>query len=326
MIETLDRAGVPLLAFSGGEPLARGDLVELIGYARDRGIYVALASNGTLITAAKARELRDAGIRFIQISLDGGSAASHDRLRGMAGAFDRALQGIRNCVEAGFFINVATVATHDNYREIPKIMDLCEELGVNWLMVYNFVPTGRGRGLAEQDLTPQQREALLKWLWERQRNGSSVSILSTAPQFARLALQAEAEADDRFYPTHFANPRLPGKLGRLAEFIGGCGAGRFYVALRPNGDIEPCVFLPLTIGNIRRDDFAELWRHSPVLNALRNKDMLAAACGQCEYRYYCGGCRARAYAYTGDCLAPDPGCVCSAFHFQVQRTSEVRCT
>jgi radical SAM protein with 4Fe4S-binding SPASM domain len=312
VIDELDRVGIPLLALSGGEPLVREDLLELVGYARDRGFYVALATNGTLITKSKARELREAGIQFVQISLDGASATTHDRFRGIDGVFERTIQGIENCVEEGFFVNIAATATRDNYREIPKIIDLCEERGVTWFMVYNFVPTGRGALIADHDLTPEEREALLNLLWERSRDSTTVEVLSMAPQFARVALEAEIGKDTKVYPTHFSNSELPGKLANLAEFIGGCVCGRFYAALRPNGDIEPCVFFPLAIGNILQDDFTELWRSNPVLNDLRNKDKLGATCGQCDYRYYCGGCRARAYAYTGDYLAADPGCVRNA--------------
>ena len=110
-------------------------------------------------------------------------------------------------------------------------------------------------------------------------------------------------------PTHFYSAHLSGKLESLAEFIGGCGSGRFYMAMRPNGNLEPCVFFPLTIGNIREDDFEEIWRNNKVLNELRNKDLLKGKCGNCTYRYHCGGCRARAYGYFGDYLAPDPGCI-----------------
>jgi radical SAM protein with 4Fe4S-binding SPASM domain len=309
VIDELHQAGVPLLALSGGEPLVREDLFELVRYAHEKGFYVALASNGTLITRNIARELKNAGIRFIQISLDGASAATHDRFRGVDGVFQRTIQGIRNCVEQGFFVNVATVAHRHNYREIPGIIDLCEEYGVNWFMVYNFVPTGRGASMVHHDLTPGERETLLKSLWERTRKGSSVEVLSMAPQFVRVALQAEMGEDRKIFPMHFANPELPGRLANLAEFIGGCVCGRLYAALRPNGDIEPCVFFPLAIGNILQDSFVDLWRSNPVLNDLRNKDLLGGSCGQCEYRYHCGGCRARAYAYTGNYLAPDPGCV-----------------
>ena len=154
---------------------------------------------------------------------------------------------------------------------------------------------------------PEEREELLKLLWNESKK-ASIEILSTAPQFARVALQEEMGQDSLTMPTHFYNPKLQGQLVNLAEFIGGCGAGRFYVAMEPNGDLQPCVFFPVKIGNILEDDFEELWRKNKLLEELRNKDLIKK-CGECEYRYYCGGCRARAYGYFGDHLMPDPGCI-----------------
>lgn len=309
VIDQLDRASVPVIAFSGGEPLVRKDIFELTKYAHDKGIYVAVATNGTLITKEKAREMKEAGIQYTQISLDAASSEIHDEFRGVEGMFDKTVQGIKNCVEEGFFVNVATTATSDNYEEIPKIIDLCEELNVDWFMLYNFVPTGRGEFIRENDLTPEEREDVLKRLWERLKSGSSVNVLSTAPQFARVALQAELGEDKKIVPTHFSNPSFSGKLVNLAEFIGGCGCGRFYCAIRPNGNIEPCVFFPLTVGNIKEDKFETLWRKNDIFKELRNKEILEDACGDCEYRHYCGGCRARAYGYTRNYLSGDPGCI-----------------
>jgi len=268
-----------------------------------------MATNATLITKEKAREMKKAGVEFVQISLDGADAKTHDEFRGIKGVFNKTIEGIKNCVNEGFFVNIATTATKYNYKEIPKIIDLCEELGVNWFMAYNFVPTGRGTFIAENDLSPDEREELLKMLWNRLKSGGKVNVLSTAPQFARVALQAELGKDEKIVPTHFYSLRLKDRLVNLAEFIGGCGCGRFYCAIRPNGDIEPCVFFPLKLGNIREDDFEELWKNNRILNELRDKDELEGNCGECEYRYYCGGCRARAYGYTKDYLAADPGCI-----------------
>ena len=133
-------------------------------------------------------------------------------------------------------------------------------------------------------------------------------MLSTAPQFSRVALQMEVSNDEKLIPTHFYNPKLSDKLINLAEFIGGCGCGRFYCAIRPNGDVDPCVFFPYTVGNIINENFEDIWNNN-VLKELRNKDILKNNCGKCDYRYYCGGCRARAYSYTGDYLDSDPGCI-----------------
>lgn len=321
VIDKLDRASVPIIAFSGGEPLVRKDILELAKYAYDKGIYVAIATNGTLITEEKAREMKESGIRFTQISLDGASADTHDSFRGINGVYEKTIQGIKNCVNEGFFVNIAATATKYNYEEIPKIMDLCEELGVNWFMLYNFVPTGRGAFISENDLTPPQREQLLNDLWQRLKEGGKVNMLSTAPQFARVALESEVGKNEKIVPTHFYNPSLSGKLVNLAEFIGGCGCGRFYCAVRPNGDIEPCVFFPLTVGNIKEDDFEDLWKNNVIFKELRNKDILEGNCGKCDYRYYCGGCRARAYGYTGNYLASDPGCITNK-EFLVEYDSE----
>jgi len=309
VIDKLDHASVPIIAFSGGEPLVRSDIFELAKYALEKGIYVAIATNGTLISKEKAQEMKQAGIRFVQISLDGASAETHNDFRGVNGAFEKTIQGIKICIEEGFFVNIATTITKYNYMEILKIIDLCKNLGVNWFMAYNFVPTGRGIFIVENDLSPMEREQVLKDLWRRLKDDKKINVLSTAPQFARVALESEIGENEKIVPTHFANPSLTGKLVNLAEFIGGCGCGRVYCAIRPNGDIEPCVFFPLKVGNIKEDDFENLWRNNIVLKNLRNKDILRGNCGQCTYRYYCGGCRARAYGYTGDYLASDPGCI-----------------
>jgi len=307
-IDVFDRAGVTILAFSGGEPLVRPDIMELARYAADKGMYIAMATNGILITKEKAKEMKKAGVQFVQISLDGLDAKTHDAFRGINGAFEKTIKGIKNSVAEGFFVEISTTVTKYNYKQIPDIIDFGEKLGANWLMAYNFVPTGRGEEILETDLTPDEREETLKMLWNELKKGRKINVLSTAPQFARVALQREKEEEEKIIPTHFYNPKLTDQLVDLAEFIGGCGAGRFYMAMRANGDLQPCVFFPLKVGNILKDDFEELWKHNKVLQELRDKDILHG-CNTCDYRYYCGGCRARAYAYTGDYLAPDPGCI-----------------
>jgi radical SAM protein with 4Fe4S-binding SPASM domain len=301
-IDKFDRLGVTILAFSGGEPLVRRDIFRLTSYAASKGIYVAMATNATLITKEMARKMKENGVSYVQISLDG-KKETHETLRGIEGCYEKTIAGIRNCVKEGLFVNVSMTVTRYNYGDVPEVLDLCEELGVNWFMHYNFIPTGRGAYIIEADITPDQREKLLRMLYERNRD-SRISILSTAPQFARIALQCGTG----FIPTHFYNVEAGERLRQLAEFIGGCGAGRFYMAMKANGDIQPCVFFPLRVGNIREVDLEDLWLHNHVFEDLRSKDILEG-CGDCSYRYYCGGCRARAYTYFGDYLKPDPGCI-----------------
>lgn len=307
-IDEFARAGVTIIAFSGGEPLVRDDIFDLTSHAAARGMYVAMATNGTLISDATAKKMKQHGVEFLQISLDGVNAETHDAFRGVQGAFHRTVRGIKNAVARDFFVEISTTVTSHNYRELPDIIDFSEHLGADWFMAYNFVPTGRGSHIAETDLSPRQREDMLHMLWEELKKDRDINVLSTAPQFARVALQQEGDAEERTVPTHFYNPILGGQLAGLAEFIGGCGAGRFYMAMKANGDLQPCVFFPLKVGNIREDDFEAVWKHNEVLQQLRDKNQLQA-CGDCEYRYYCGGCRARAYGYLGDYLAADPGCI-----------------
>ncbi len=304
-IDKFDRLGVTIISFSGGEPLVRKDIFELTSYAAEKGIYVAIATNGTLISEEMAKKMKESGVGYVQISLDG-TKETHEAFRGIKGCYDRTIEGIKNAVKYGFFVNVSMTVTHYNYEEVKDVVRVCEELGVDWFMHYNFIPVGRGKEIVEADITPEQREELLKYLYQKNKS-SNVSLLSTAPQFARVALQCEAG----FVPTHFYNIYAGERLRQLAEFIGGCGAGRFYMSMRANGDIQPCVFFPLKVGNIRElsaKDLENLWIKNRVFRELRNKDLIEG-CRNCNYRYYCGGCRARAYNYFGDYLKPDPGCI-----------------
>lgn len=329
-IDILADAGVLILAFSGGEPTMRPDILQLIEHSSSRGMYTAMATNAIVFSSRKkVQEFKKAGLQFAQISLDGLNPETHDQFRGVQGCFEKTVQGIKNCIAEGLFVEMAATATRFNYKEIPGMIDFAEKLGVNWFMLYNFVPTGRGVEIMKSDLTPDEREDVLKLCWNKMKV-AHVDVLSTAPQFARIAQEIEAkpiltgdagliasgaqsQSEDYVVPTHFYNPKLSGQLKRLADFIGGCGAGRFYLSLEPNGDIYPCVFFPhdkaMKVGNLFKDDFEKIWRSSKLFWKIRDKDKLKESCGSCYYRYTCGGCRARAYNYFNDVLAPDPGCI-----------------
>lgn len=308
-IDEFAAAGVVALAFSGGEPLARKDFFEVARYAADKGFYVSVASNGTLITKRVAQKMKEAGIQYVEISLDG-FEKTHDEFRGIQGAWKRAVEGIKSCVETGLYTCVATTATHYNLNEIPKLAEFIEkDLHVKRFIVFNFVPVSRGKEIADQDLTPKEREELLDFLYSKLVDKSSkLEVLSTAPQYAVTSYKF---AFGPTVATHFVNKEvmeaLRGKTRSLVEFIGDCGAGRLYCGMEPNGDIEPCVFIPIKVGNIREQSLVNIWRNSPVLKEIRNRDLFKG-CGECEYKYICGGCRARAYAYFKDLKGPDPGC------------------
>lgn len=312
-IDKLSRLGVASIAFSGGEPTVHPGIIDLIKHASEDGMYVSMATNGfKTAKIERAKEFADAGLEFVQISLDGLNPETHDNFRGVPNSWNRAVQSIKNFLELGVFVEVSTTVTQENYEEIHGMIDFMRELGVEWFMLYNFIPTGSGSEVRDLDLTPKQRNELLKLIYEENGKGD-MQILSTAPQFADVAVSMEN--DSNLVPTHFFNPEYTNPaMKELADFVGGCGAGRFYMSVEPNGDMFPCVFFPhddiLKLGNIKDDDLEDIWVNSELLLQLRDKDLLASHCGVCESRYICGGCRARAYTYNdGDYLGPDPGCL-----------------
>ncbi|MEM1766534.1 MAG: radical SAM protein [Candidatus Bathyarchaeia archaeon] len=310
VVNQLADFGVVALAFSGGEPLVRKDFFKVAKHAIDSGLYVSLATNGTLINKQIARELKKIGLNYVEISVDGSIPEVHDEFRGINGAFERALKGLKNCIEEGLCASIAVTATKYNLKEVPAILKLAEEVGAKRFALFNFIPVGRGSELIEQDLSPEEREELLLFLLNKLLSGSKLTILATAPQLARVAIMSQKECSEIFMPmAHMQTTKVSSKAVALADFIGGCGAGRLYCSISPEGEVQPCVFLPIKVGNLREEKFSEVWLNSEVFNILRDRENLKGACGRCRYKHVCGGCRARAYAYRGDLLASDPGCI-----------------
>ncbi|MGZ4850777.1 MAG: radical SAM protein [Candidatus Bathyarchaeia archaeon] len=313
VIDQIADAGVTALAFSGGEPLTRSDFFEVAKYAANRGLYVSVATNGTLLTKETVQKLKAAKVNYLGISIDGACAKTHDEFRGVPGAFDKAVAGLKNCIEADLCVCIATTATKNNLEEMPAIIDLAEELGAERFTNFNFVPAGRGKAHYEQDPSPEEREKLMRYLLARMSKGCKTTILTTAPQLARVGIQCqgtEGTGDVTMSMAHMQTVRVTKKAVPLADFIGGCGAGRLYCSLSPQGDVHPCVFLPVNVGNLKTQKFQDIWLNAPLFNAFRNRANLKGACGKCDYKFICGGCRARSAAYhNGDMLNSDPGCI-----------------
>jgi radical SAM protein with 4Fe4S-binding SPASM domain len=266
-----------------------------------------LATNATLATAQVAKRLKKLDCAFVQVSLDGANPETHDRFRGIK-CFERTVGGMKNLVDAGTPVGVATTVTKRNLSEVPSIVDRAEELGAMLFMNYNnFIPTGRGAAIKEEDLTPREREELLTWMMQ-QIGKRKLNLLSTASQYGRICASTGVLSLTHF-DTFGQDPEVPKSAQFLSEFVGGCGTSRLYCALEPNGDIEPCVFIPIILGNIICDDFLDIWHNHPLLNAIRNRSNFKGHCGVCEHRNICGGCRARAYGYFGDLTESDPGCI-----------------
>ncbi len=306
VIEELDELGVASIALSGGEPTIHPDYLVVVKAAAKRGMYVATATNGWKF--AEFDELKkavDAGLRYVEVSVDSVDMKKHDRFRGVDGSWARAIKTLENAVKINLSHAMAVTITKHNIDEVDDILDLAESIGVKRVVFFNFIPVGRGMDIANMDLNPIEREYFMRYIYKEMKR-RKMEIYTTAPQYGRVTLQMSHGGEAA--PTHFV---VRGDIvtASIAEFIGGCGAGRIYVALQPDGTITPCVFMPIPIGNIRQRTFREIWYESSILKYLRNREQLKGFCRKCLYRNVCGGCRARAYAYFEDLLAPDPGCI-----------------
>ncbi|NPA96058.1 MAG: radical SAM protein [Crenarchaeota archaeon] len=306
VIEELDAAGVPAVALSGGEPTIHPDYLYIIKAAAKKGMYTAVATNGwRFADIDELRKAKEAGLRYVEISLDSANPRKHDEFRGVEGAWNRAVKALENAVKLGLSHAMAITLTRMNVDEIDDLLDLAESIGVKRVVFFNFVPTGRAVDIVHTDLDPVTREKVMRRLY-REMQRRKMEIVTTAPQFGRVVIQMSG--GKAAAPTHFVARGDPATTA-LAEFVGGCGAGRIYAAIQPDGTVAPCVFMPIPRGSLREKSFWEIWSSDPLMNALRDKNNLKGFCGRCPYRFVCGGCRARAYGYFRDPLAPDPGCI-----------------
>ena len=322
VVDQLADEDVFSIAFSGGEPLMDQDLWKVLEHTHERNLYASIATNGTLITKEVAQRMADCGINYVEISLDSTKPKTHDEFRGVPGFWEKAVKGIENAVaQEGFEVGIASTITQINIEELENLIQLAKNLGADKFYAFNFIPTGRGKKMWDLDLTPQQREQMLNVLYQHYMMGDIV-CMTTCPQYARVCMM---NSEDQLAPTsHYTT--LKGKKAKtLAEFIGGCGVGRAYCAIQPDGIVTPCVFMPLPVGDLKKEKFIDIWNHSPILAEIRVRDDLKGHCGQCESRSVCGGCRARAYAYFGDYKAPDPGCINNEeAYFQLKESLRMR--
>jgi heme b synthase len=283
---------------TGGDPLLRPDTLDIAHYATNKGLRVVLSTNGTNITADNAQKMRNSGISRISVSLDGATAESHDRFREVTGAFKGALQGIELAKEAGLEIQINTTITKQNLAEIEQIQELAVRLGAASHHIFLLVPTGRGKDLVEQALTAEEYERTLNWFYE-QREKVALHLKATcAPHYYRI-LRQRAQKEGK--------PVNPDTFG-MDALTKGCLGGQSFAFVSHIGKVQICGYLEVKAGNIRENSFQHIWHHSPLFNAIRKVDNYHGRCGVCEYRRVCGGCRARAYAFSGDYLGEEPLC------------------
>lgn len=281
-------AGFKIMIFSGGEPLMRPDIYELISHARQLGLRPVLGTNGTLIDADTARRLKTAGLACAGISLDSRDTEKHDHFRGYTGAWEETMRGMAACREAGLAFQIHTTVMNWNESEITAITDRAVELGAVAHHIFFLVPTGRGKDIEDTSLKTAEYESLLTRILAKQASVPIELKPTCAPQFMRIARQQ----------------------GIPMRFSKGCLAGTSYCVILPNGDVHPCPYLPLKAGNVRQIPFDGIWRDSALLADFRHQP-LKGGCGRCGFGDICGGCRARAYYYSdGDYLAEEPWCSC----------------
>jgi len=275
----------PMIILSGGEPLLRPDIFQLAERATKLGMRVALATNGTLLTPQIVDMINEANISRVSVSMDGASSEVHDVSRG-SGAFIKTLQGIEFLRgKVPFQINMTI--TKSNVDQVGSMMDLAEDLGAVAFHLFFLVPTGRGQ---EDDLiSPSEQDAVLRWLVQDCKSRSIEVKVTCAPQYSRI-MRVELSGEER--------QKMLGSA---------CLAGTNFVFVSKTGDVCPCGYLPVVAGNVREQSFVDIWNNSTIFKDLRDKN-LQGKCGQCSYSRICGGCRARAYAYTGDYMAADPLC------------------
>lgn len=298
LLNQIAETGQPIVILTGGEPLLREDIFDVIRHGYALGLRMVMAPNGTLITADIARQLVASGIQRISISLDSATAEGHDRFRGVPGAFEGALRGIAMARKAGLEFQINTTITQANLTDIPAIQELAVQLGAVAHHIFLLVPTGRGKYILDQAITAEQYEDTLNWFYD-QRQTCALQLKATcAPHYYRILRQrAKADGQTVTFQSHGLDAVTRGCLG---------GVGFCFISHR--GVVQPCGFLDLPGGDITRQSFKEVWEHSPEFTRLRDYSQLKGKCGHCEYQRVCGGCRARAYEATGDYMAEEPLC------------------
>lgn len=290
----------PVVVLSGGEPLLREDVFDIASHGTKRGLRMCLATNGTLVNQEICRKIVEADIKMVSLSLDGSSAETHDNFRNQKGAFDGTLEAIRLLNENNIPFLVNSSFTIRNRHEIPQIYKLVKKLGATAWYMFMIVPTGRGEDIMEELIPEDIYDEILDWHYEVEKKEDELLMRPTcAPHYYRIVRQKAKEEGSKF------------KRRNLKFSTGGskgCLAGQLICLIDVDGEVLPCSYFPKSSGNIFQLGFKKIWENSELLLQLRDFKSYKDNCGQCEYLGVCGGCRARAYAITGDYLAQEPYC------------------
>ena len=300
LLEEISNFSRPIVILTGGEPLLRNDIFDLVSYGTKLGLPMALAVNGTLLNEEVAKRLLDSRVRRIAISIDGASENTHDSFRGVNGAFDAAINGAKILRKVGIPFHISTTVTKKNSDDLPYILNLAQEIGACAFHLFMFVPLGRGKQLIEEGITAQEYEKILNWYYDTRKTTKLTLKVVCAPQYSRI-WRMRAKDEKRI-----STPRAK-VLDKISSR--GCMAGITFCFISSTGLLKPCGYIEKTVGDLRREEFKKLWEESSLLNNLRNLSLYKGKCRECDYLDVCGGCRARAFQYNSDYLAEEPFCV-----------------
>ena len=290
IIASIAQFSKPICILTGGEPMERSDIYEIINYGRRQGLQMVMATCGYLLDDRAAAKLKEAGISALSFSLDGAIVETHDQFRQTSSAYDLVIKAAKTAKRAGIRFQINTTISKINFGEVEAIADLAERMGAYCFDAFIFVPTGRGRTLIGEILEPAEYEKLLNRLLDLKLKSSIEIRVTCGPQFARVCRQTKGKQD--------------------AIVSHGCMAGRGFGFVSYCGDVQTCGFLNVSAGNLIENgfDFGKIWTESEFLKKIRSLSSYKGNCGVCEYVGCCGGCRARAYTMSGDWLAADPVC------------------
>jgi radical SAM protein with 4Fe4S-binding SPASM domain len=319
--EIADFAPECVTILTGGEPLLRRDILEIVRRASERGLWVVVGTNGVRITENLAARLAEAGARGLSLSLDALDPDRHDLFRKVRGAWRNTVEGAEILNRTGLPFIVQTTAGSHNLGELDAIADFAHDrLAAKVWNLYFLVPTGRGQFVS--DMTPAQYDDVLAALYRIQRKYDRRMLVNAkcAPHYIKTVLEnagagtdpvpTDGESASVPFDSAQGRPSWPG-LSQIRTYsggAGGCPAGTHYMGIRPNGDVTPCPYLPVFAGTLRSSRLADLWMSSQLFTDIRRRSSLGGRCGACEMNGHCGGCRARAYGMTGDLMAEDPLC------------------
>jgi AdoMet-dependent heme synthase len=307
LIDRLAEFGSPILVFTGGDPMMRRDLYQLIAYATQKGLRCSLTPTATALpTTARLEKAREAGIRRIALSLDAPRPEIHDDFRQVKGSWQRTMDILHRAQSIGLSVQVNTTVAKHNVDILDEMIPFLQEVGaVQWSLFF-LVPTGRAQ--ASNMISPEEHERVFNWLYDLSKNAPFDIKSTAAPMYRRVAIERKRAEQGGDKPVTFQGAGFQYADG-LNRPTRGVNDGNGFLFISHVGDIQPSGFLPLTAGNVRTDDVIDVYRHSQLFTDLRSPDKIKGRCGVCEYRDVCGGQRGRAYGTTGDYLESDPACV-----------------